>query len=541
MTPLLASNGVTVVVPARLCPVLMGLAFALAACGGGGGTDGGGGTMPGTDGTVATIQLSGPTSFTAGSPQTASLTISAKNSSGRLITGTYANAITLQDSDTTGATSLTLQTVTSAAQTVQIAYDGSGGFKGATITATAQDAHQRQITIAAGPTCSPIQSGGKTIEGYYPCHLRDAYSLPSTGGAGQTVAIVDAYDDPNAASDLATYRSTFGLPACTVANGCFTKVSQTGSTTSLPGVDSTGGWETEESLDLDMVSAVCPNCTIVLVEANSNSGSNLYAAEDEAAALEATEISNSWGGSEYSGETSEDAHFDRPGVVVTASSGDDAYQAGTQYPAASPYVTAVGGTSLSTANNDRGWTETVWEHSSTDGTGSGCSSYEPQPAWQQSVGAITSVCAKRAYNDVSAVADPDTGVAVYDTYDAAGWEVVGGTSAASPIIAATFALAGNGATIGLGYAYAHTGAFNDVSSGENGTCANVLCEAAIGWDGPTGWGTPSGVNGLTAFALHLRTGPEAAMVSTALPHRRLCSAPAPGYMRCFAIEVVGSH
>ncbi|MCD9873853.1 putative Ig domain-containing protein [Streptomyces guryensis] len=327
--------------------------------------------------------------------------------------------------------------------------------------------------------------------GLSPANLHSAYNLPSTGGSGLTVAVVDAYNDPNAASDLATYRSTYGLSACTVASGCFKQVSQTGSTTSLPTNDT--GWAGEEALDIDMVSAVCPNCNIILVEANSATDADLGAAENEAVALGAKFVSNSWGGSESSSQTGEDtSYFKHPGVAITVSAGDSAY--GSEYPATSQYVTAVGGTALSTSSNSRGWTESVWKTSSTEGTGSGCSAYDPKPSWQTDSG-----CSKRMEADVSAVADPATGVAVYDTYGGSGWAVYGGTSASSPIIAGVYALAG---TPGSGdypakYPYSHTSNLYDVTSGNNGSCSTAyFCTAETGYDGPTGWGTP---NGTTAF------------------------------------------
>jgi len=355
------------------------------------------------------------------------------------------------------------------------------------------------------PTPTPTSSGGgggggsstavcttNPGSGYTPCDLISAYALPSsTAGAGQTVAIVDAYDDPNAESDLNTYRSAWGLTACTTANGCFRKVNQSGGT-SYPRAN--GGWAQEISLDLDMVSAICPNCKIILVEASSNSLTNLGTAVNEAAKLGANAISNSYGGSESSSDTSYDtSYYQHPGIAVTASTGDSGY--GAQYPAASQYVTAVGGTSLSKASNTRGWSETAWS-----GAGSGCSAYDPQPSWQSTVSNITTVCSKRAEADVSAVADPNTGVDVYDSYSyqgLSGWLVFGGTSVSSPIIASVYALAGNAASVTYGsYPYSHTGSLNDVTSGSNGSCGGTnLCNAVSGWDGPTGLGTPNGAGG----------------------------------------------
>ncbi|GGM90512.1 putative Ig domain-containing protein [Streptomyces fuscichromogenes] len=334
--------------------------------------------------------------------------------------------------------------------------------------------------------------------GLSPTNLHSAYNLPSTGGSGLTVAVVDAYNDPNAASDLATYRSTYGLSACTVANGCFKQVSQTGSTTSLPTNDS--GWAGEEALDIDMVSAVCPNCNIILVEASSATDSDLGTAENEAVTLGAKFVSNSWGGSESSSQTSEDtSYFKHPGVAITVSAGDEDY--GAEYPATSQYVTAVGGTALSTSSSTRGWTESVWKTSSSEGTGSGCSAYDAKPSWQTDTG-----CTKRMESDVSAVADPATGVAVYDTYGGSGWAVYGGTSASSPIIAGVYALAGTpgSSDYPAKYPYSHTSNLYDVTSGNNGSCStSYFCTAGTGYDGPTGWGTP---NGTTAFASGTSTG-----------------------------------
>ncbi|HKD97197.1 MAG TPA: putative Ig domain-containing protein [Micromonosporaceae bacterium] len=326
-----------------------------------------------------------------------------------------------------------------------------------------------------------------TPSGYGPADLDSAYKLSSAGGSGETVAIVDAMNDPTAAADLATYRSQFGLPACTVASGCLQIVNQNGATSPLPANDA--GWAGEESLDLDMVSAICPNCHIILVEANSATDADLYAAEDRAVTMGAKFVSNSWGGGEYSGQTTDDSHFNHPGVAITVSSGDNGH--GSEYPATSQYVTAVGGTHLVTASNSRGWTETAW-----NGAGSGCSSFDAKPSWQ--TGVATS-CARRAEADVSAVADPATGVAVFQTFGASGWVVYGGTSVAAPVIAGVYALAGNPAagTYAASYPYAHTGNLFDVTSGTNGTCGAPSCTAGVGWDGPTGFGTPNGTAAFT--------------------------------------------
>ncbi len=338
-----------------------------------------------------------------------------------------------------------------------------------------------------------VSPSASTPSGYGPADLQSAYNLPSAysqppspAGTGQTVAIVDAYDDPNAESDLGVYRSQYGLPACTTANGCFSKVNQSGGT-KAPRAN--GGWAQEISLDLDMVSAICPNCHILLVEASSASLTNLGTAVNRAA-LRATEISNSYGGSESSSDTSYDtSYYNHPGIAVTVSSGDNGY--GVQYPAASQYVTAVGGTTLNRDSSTRGWSETVWS-----GAGSGCSAYDPKPSWQTDKAG----CAKRTVADVSAVADPNTGVAVYDSYayqGVSGWLVFGGTSVASPIIASVYALAGNAASFNYGsYPYSHTSSLFDVTSGSNGSCGGTyLCTGGTGYDGPTGNGTPNGTGG----------------------------------------------
>ncbi|WP_329560889.1 S53 family peptidase [Kitasatospora sp. NBC_01266] len=329
-----------------------------------------------------------------------------------------------------------------------------------------------------------------TVSGYGPADIQSAYNLASAAaanGAGETVAIVDAQDDPNAESDLATYRSQFGLPACTSAGGCFSKVDENGGT-NYPSPDS--GWAGEISLDLDMVSATCPNCNILLVEASSASTQDLGTAVNQAVALGAKFVSNSYGGSESSDEVNADSsYYNHPGVAITASAGDSGY--GVEYPAASPYVTAVGGTSLTQDSSARGWSESVWGTSATEGTGSGCSAYETKPTWQTDSG-----CANRTVADVSAVADPATGVAVYDTYGASGWNVYGGTSASSPIIASVYALAGNpgaNTTPAADLYAADPSNLNNVTTGSNGDCGGTyLCTAGPGYNGPTGLGTPNG-------------------------------------------------
>jgi subtilase family serine protease len=345
--------------------------------------------------------------------------------------------------------------------------------------------------IMAGPT------------GLGPSQIQSAYKLAGLNAAGRTVAIVDAYDDPKAESDLAKYRSTFGLPACTTANGCFKKVNQNGAASPLPAGDY--GWAEEISLDLDAVSAACPSCHILLVEASSATDTDLMKAVDTAVATPGVvAVSNSYGGNEDSTITGLDSHFNHTGVAITASSGDSGY--GVSWPASSRYVTAVGGTTLTAASNARGWTESTWS-----GAGSGCSAFEPKPAWQHDSG-----CARRTVADVSADADPNSGLGVYDTYNSCGsssfcdflirlglvqgldgWAQVGGTSLSSPLIASVYALAGNTSSVVYGsFPYSHTASLFDVTSGSNGSCGgSYLCTAGPGYDGPTGLGTPNGTGG----------------------------------------------
>ncbi len=316
-----------------------------------------------------------------------------------------------------------------------------------------------------------------TPNGYAPSDLQDAYDLTSFskhGGMGETVAIVDAYDDPNAASDVAVYRKQYGLPACTVATDCFTK--QKYATKSDP------GWAVEESLDVDMVSAICPNCKILLVEAASASASALSAAEKYATG-HANYVSNSWSGDE--GRKTYDADYDVSGVAIIAATGDYGYNETAQWPAILPSVIGVGGTSLTSVSPR---TETAWS-----GAGSGCSKIYAKPSYQHG---IDTGCSKRAQADASAVADPYTGVAVYDSFQQSGWQVLGGTSVATPITASVFALAGNTSSNNPGNLYANAASLNDVTVGSNGACGAPLCVAGVGWDGPTGLGAP---NGIAAF------------------------------------------
>lgn len=520
------------------------------------------------NGVVATAAVSAAgATFTPGSATTTPLTVSAKDAAGNTIVGTYANAITLTDNDTTGATSFTVgtgspassATLTNSSATVTLNYNGSSNLPATfTITAAATSATSAtlNVTTPAG-ACSQQHTVNGLIYGYYPCDLQDAYNINSTGGSGQTIAVVDADDYPNAEADLGVYRSAFGLPPCTIANGCFRRVSLGGVT---PPVDATGGWEGEAALDLDMASAICPHCHIVLVEALSASQFDMYGAEMGAGTgIGATEISNSWGSPEYASEASQDSTFNFPGIPVVFSSGDDDYGGGVDYPAASPYVTAVGGTSLQPASNARGWSESVWNNYPTNaknaGAQSGCSAYEPKPSWQKDTG-----CTNRMVADISADSDLNTGVAVYVTGPGqGGWSEFGGTSAAAPMIAAMYAVSGNASSVvGGSYPYLHASQFNDVTTGNNLGSSLVspktgltalpcsgstlyFCTAGPGYDGPTGIGTPNGLNGLAPLGLHLRPKPtdvEARIAPLAhMPRHRVCAPPTATSVTCYAIQV----
>lgn len=329
---------------------------------------------------------------------------------------------------------------------------------------------------------------------YGPLQLQNAYGLTGNAG-GKILAIVDAYDDPQIKFDLDTYNSTFGLPVFPSCIGaiststipCFQKVNQSGGN-SYPSVDA--GWALEISLDVEVAHASCPSCKLLLVEATSSSYADLLTAEDRAVTMGALAVSNSYGSGEFRGETNFDSHFKKPSVAFTFSTGDNGY--GTSYPASSQYVTAVGGTSLFLNTNSTYNSESAWS-----GTGSGCSLYEPRLSFQPFIG-----CLRRVIADVSADADPNTGAAVYDSVPYSGqtgWFQVGGTSLSSPIVAAAYMLGGipNSAMANT-LPYISPSNLHDITTGSNGFCKKYksLCTAVVGFDGPTGLGTP---NGTSAF------------------------------------------
>jgi antitoxin (DNA-binding transcriptional repressor) of toxin-antitoxin stability system len=381
------------------------------------------------------------------------------------------------------------------------------------------------------PSSSPLDSGSATGEvrglflegsgqegGLSPADLRSAYRIPSSGGSGQAIAIVSAFDNPNAESDLKIYREHYGLPACTIANGCFRKVNQEGKTSNYPAPNAS--WAFETSLDLDMASAICPACKILLVEAKNAEWENMGKAVEKAATYtasgwsKASVISNSWGGIEEppwwmepeDGDKEEEEYFEElekeyeefelsyekyithPGTPVLFAGGNTSFTV--NYPAASPNVVSVGGTNLYKApHTERGWFEEAWI-----GSGSGCSRYASKPAWQTDTG-----CAKRMDNDVAAVASPYTAVSVYNSYQAPGWVVTGGTSAATPIVAGVEALSSAGFREEGAQAFWKkqmplfdvTTGFNVNLTATEDCVPRYYCNAGPGYDGPTGNGTPN--------------------------------------------------
>jgi subtilase family serine protease len=316
---------------------------------------------------------------------------------------------------------------------------------------------------------------------FTPAEIQKAYGLTGLSAGGRTAAIVDAFGYPGLEADLAVYRSTNGLPPCTTANGCFKRMDQNGGSSNPP---TNPGWDIEQALDVDAVSAACPDCKILVVQANDNSFNNLGIAVNRAAMQPGVAaISNSYGGS-----GSQSSAYNHPGIAVVASTGDNGFQGG-QYPADDTNVVAVGGTSAVRDGSSRGVHESVWA-----GTGSGCGS-KAKPKWQNKAG---TTCSGKAMSDVSAVADPGNGgISVYcgSVSGCGGFAQYGGTSLASPIIGAVYTLSGKTSGYPAKFAYkpANKAFLNDITSGSNGSCGVPLCTARVGWDGPTGMGTPLGV------------------------------------------------
>ena len=374
------------------------------------------------------------------------------------------------------------------------------------------------------PDGTPLQGSGEK-GGYDPQDLQSAYDIPTTGGAGETIAIVDAYGFKEAEQSLAVYRERYGLPPCTSANGCFRKVNQKGQEADYPVED---GWNSEQALDIEMVSAACPECHILLVQADTASETALGAAENTAVKLGAIEVSNSWSSPEQDCnltrcEKYEKEFFEHPGVMLFFAGGDNAYDNyyrgadSPDYPASLPSVVAVGGTVLYRADNARGWSEEPWyEPGYRSGGGSGCSRF-PKPSWQGDPG-----CAGRMTVDVAADGACESPMSVYDGK----WELICGTSASSPLVAGIEAHAEEyvRSLPGAEAFYEAVSGLNDVTKGANGKCSDApevayFCRAEEGYDGPTGNGTPEGPLQVgTAAPIATTTGPSAVSASAATLH-----------------------
>lgn len=330
--------------------------------------------------------------------------------------------------------------------------------------------------VMTGPSGKIVASAKPLATAFTPQDIQKAYNLTGLQSGGRTVAIVDAYGYPSLESDLATFRSTYGLPACTKSNGCLTVMDQNGGQNYPP---YNSGWALEQALDVDAVSAACPDCKILVVQGNQSSFADLETAVNTASRQAGVvAISNSYSG----GNQGNQSAYNHPGIAITASTGDSGYAPGA-YPASDTHVVAVGGTSVFRDGSGRGYSESVWS-----GAGSGCGTNQ-KPKWQNRA---NTTCSGKASSDVSAAADPSNGgLNIYF----GGFEQVGGTSESSPIIAAVYALSGNTKGYPAKYPYKNAGQLYDITSGSNGSCGVPVCVARAGWDGPTGMGTPHGVAG----------------------------------------------
>jgi hypothetical protein len=390
----------------------------------------------------------------------------------------------------------------------------SAGATGS-VAAVAKPAQSAALVRPGGVHRLGVQPAAATPAGYAPADLRSAYNLAAaaaSGGKNATVAIVDIGNDATAAADLAVYRTQYGLPACTIASGCLRTVNEQGQASPLPPDQSLAPfWP----LDMDTVSAICPNCRILLIDAATIASNDMGAAVDTAVSLGAKYVVVGYDrGTPPPSAAADASYFNHPGVAITVPAGNFGFTPTASsddfndYPAVSPYVTSVGGTTLERASNARGWTETVWGVTPSEGdqrTGSGCYDGYARPTWE--VGAY---CSGRNYNDVAADADPATGVAYYNSdhdYGAAGWGVGGGTTVSASIVGAVYALAGTPAadSYPASYPYLNTAALNPVTSGSNvypgDTCAPAyLCTAGPGYNGPAGLGTPDGTGAFAAPA-----------------------------------------
>jgi hypothetical protein len=350
--------------------------------------------------------------------------------------------------------------------------------------------HAVVVTDASGRALATLSPSG-----FGPQQFHGAYALPLDAASPKTIAIVDPFDSTTIESDLGVYNTAFALPPCTTANGCFTKVNQRGQPGPYPRIDN--NWALEIALDVETAHATCQNCRILLVEGDSARLRDLAAAENTAVALGAQVISNSFGDTHLPAARVR-AAFQHPGVAIIASTGDAGF--GVQFPADSPFVVAVGGTSLQVTSDAQGvygyGSETAWS-----GAGSGCSSQFAAQPWQlrDPNWPLTGCGSQRAMADVAADADPATGAAVYNSCcGLVGWLKVGGTSVAVPLIAGVFGLADGAAGFPGSLPYGNRTGLHDVTSGSNGGCGTIMCDAAVGYDGPTGLGSPDGLASFTA-------------------------------------------
>ncbi|WGL50715.1 hypothetical protein P5P86_12150 [Nocardioides sp. BP30] len=362
--------------------------------------------------------------------------------------------------------------------------------------ATAADAGRSDAIGSTGTAQTPLpdtavpQAVTKTGS-YTPADLASLYRIPANVTSGATIGIVDVGSDPNTQAQLSYYRSYFGLPACTAASGCFREVGQSGST-KLPATDA--GWVDEIAMDTQAVSAVCPSCHILLVDASSADSADLGTAAKTAVRLGATYLSLSYGSPDSSFDATLNlSYYNSVGVTYVAASGDSGYAGGTIFPSSATNVVAAGGTSARLVAGT--WRQSAWSDA-----GSGCATAGVLGVVTQLVQSILSgsACPRgRAVTDVSALADPNTGLLFYR---GGTWWSGGGTSLAAPIVASLYALAGNHTAPLSVYSNVtdRPGSFVDVTSGQTGSCGTVLCQAATGWDGPTGVGTPAGLAGLQA-------------------------------------------
>jgi subtilase family serine protease len=350
----------------------------------------------------------------------------------------------------------------------------------------AANAAYRFSDFQGKPPVHVYRSAQQTPSGVTPAEIKKIYNIPASGGKG-TIALIDAYDDANMESDLAVFDKQFGLPSCTTTNGCFEKHKMATSTAA------NSGWAMETSLDVEWAHAIAPGAKILLVEAKTPSGANLLSAIDYATSRkDVVAISMSWGGAEFSDELSYDTHFvdkANPAAAFFASSGDDG--TGASWPASSPNVIGVGGTSLELASSGALIAESAWS-----GSGGGVSAYEKEPGYQTAY-KISKANGMRAIPDVSYDADPASGYPIYITTGTGSkakgaWDEVGGTSAGAPQWAAIQSLGGSAALAKFYTDKASTSTlkyFRDITSGSNGTC-EYYCDARKRYDYVTGLGSP---------------------------------------------------